>query len=387
MKDLKISNERNLDFNSLKDQFINYIDVSDKTIETYSGALRNFIKYMQRNNIKNPTRDNIIAYREYLKDNYEINSVNGIMIALRQFFKFLEYSNIYKNITENVKGIKVEEYHKWEYLTLEECKKVLNESKNLREKTLFILATTCGLRANEVVNIRLKDFTLKGGKHCLYILGKDRDGKQDYVVVSDETFSLIQEYVLQYNIQDYLFVSNSNHNKGGKLSTCTLRRIINAMYERVGLKDEHRVFHSLRHSFATLSLENGVEFREVSKGLRHKNTKTTEIYVHDLEKVHNKCADTMLGFREDFDWGTRFDLKTNVGEYQVSTVDLGLDHSFGIGKPLYYETMIFKIKNNKIDFDNSLDYQVRYSTEEEAREGHKKAIEYVKQLKGGVKDE
>lgn len=293
MKDLKISNERNLDFNSLKEQFINYIDVSDKTIETYSGALKQFIKYMQNNNINNPTRDDIIAYREYLKENYEINSVNGILIALRQFFKFLEYSNIYKNITENVKGVKVEEYHKWEYLTLDECKKILNCSKNLREKTLFILTTTCGLRANEVVNIRLKDFALKGGKHCLYILGKDRDGKQDYVVVPDETFSLIQEYVSKYNIQDYLFISNSNHNKGGKLSTCTLRRIINAMYERVGLKDEHRVFHSLRHSFATLSLENGVEFREVSKGLRHKNTKTTEIYVHDLEKVHNKCADTM----------------------------------------------------------------------------------------------
>ena len=82
------------------------------------------------------------------------------------------------------------------------------------------------------------------------------------------------------------------------------------------------------------------------------------------------------GFREDFDWETRFDLKTDVGEYQVSTVDLGLDHSFGIGKPLYYETMIFEKKIDKDGFHNSLDYQVRYSTEEEAREGHKKAIEY-----------
>lgn len=91
------------------------------------------------------------------------------------------------------------------------------------------------------------------------------------------------------------------------------------------------------------------------------------------------------GFREDFDWETRFDLKTDVGEYQVSTVDLGLDHSFGIGKPLYYETMIFEKKINKDGFRNSLDYQVRYSTKEEAREGHKKAIEYVKNMKGGAK--
>ena len=86
------------------------------------------------------------------------------------------------------------------------------------------------------------------------------------------------------------------------------------------------------------------------------------------------------GFREDFDLGTRFDLKTNVGKYQVSTVDLGLDHSFGIGKPLYYETMIFEKERNKEGFYNSLDYQVRYSTEKEAREGHKKAIQYVKNM-------
>lgn len=81
------------------------------------------------------------------------------------------------------------------------------------------------------------------------------------------------------------------------------------------------------------------------------------------------------GFRDDFDWNNRFDLKTKVGKYTVSTVDLGIDHSFGIGKPLYYETMIFK----NIDGDvHSLDYQVRYSTEEEARIGHQKAIEYIK---------
>lgn len=48
------------------------------------------------------------------------------------------------------------------------------------------------------------------------------------------------------------------------------------------------------------------------------------------------------GFRDDFNWETRFDLKTEIGDYIVSTVDLGLDHSFGDGPPLYYETMIFK---------------------------------------------
>lgn len=294
MKDLQ-KNERVdvLNFNDLKQQFIEYIDVSDRTVETYSGALRQFFKYMQKNNIQNPTREDIITYREYLKENYELNTVNGLMIALRQFFKFLEYSGIYKNITENVKGVKIENNHKRNYLTLEQCKSVLSAAKNIRERVLFTLAITCGLRTNEVVNIRINDFTIKGGKHCLYVLGKDRDGKQDYVVVPDSTFELIQEYINKYNITDYLFTSISNNNKNGKMTPQSLRRIMKSMYKRVGIEGKEYVFHSLRHSFATLSYQNGIDIREVSKGLRHKNQTTTEIYLHDLEKIENKCSNTM----------------------------------------------------------------------------------------------
>ena len=92
----------------------------------------------------------------------------------------------------------------------------------------------------------------------------------------------------------------------------------------------------------------------------------------------NKIDLTKFGFRKDFDWETRFDLKTKVGKYEVSTVDLGIDHNFGFGKPLYYETMIFQKNGDEIDFSGI--YQERYSTEEEAREGHKRAIKYVKEL-------
>ena len=90
-----------------------------------------------------------------------------------------------------------------------------------------------------------------------------------------------------------------------------------------------------------------------------------------------------IGFREDFDWENRFDLKTRViyhdKLYEVSTVDLGLDHSFGMGKPLYYETMIFLVDSNKDMFERAKanefsDFQLRYSTEEEARISHENIV-------------
>lgn len=63
-------------------------------------------------------------------------------------------------------------------------------------------------------------------------------------------------------------------------------------------------------------------------------------------------------------------LKDYIGDYLVSTVDLWF---FDVGS---YETMIFKKENGEIDFRDL--YCERYKTEEEAKEGHKKAIEYVK---------
>lgn len=82
------------------------------------------------------------------------------------------------------------------------------------------------------------------------------------------------------------------------------------------------------------------------------------------------------GYREDFDWDNRFHLISYVDDYKISTVDLGIDHSFGFGKPLYYETMIFNCEQEDNKFE---DYQIRYSTEEEAVIGHEKAVEYVKE--------
>lgn len=89
------------------------------------------------------------------------------------------------------------------------------------------------------------------------------------------------------------------------------------------------------------------------------------------------------GFRKDFDWNNRFDLKTEVDGYLISTVDLGLDHSFGIGEPLYYETMIFEKKDNDVNYRDL--YCKRYATKEEAKIGHAIAIKYVKE--GFIKNE
>ena len=283
----------NFEINLLKDEYLRYIDVKEKTIETYNTGIKRFIIYLNEHNIEKPTREDVIAFKNELKENNSIATVNIYLIALRNFFKFLEYKGLYKNITENVKGLKDSTLHKREALSLETCVKLLNDTKDTRERMLFTLFITCGLRVNEMVNIRLNDIKYENEQYRLYVYGKARDGKTDFVILPNEIVEQIKSYVKEYGITDYLFVSTSKHNLGGKMHPYSVRRIMNDLFKRAGIKNENVVVHSLRHSFATIAIENGSDIREVSKALRHQSLVTTERYLHDLEAKDNKCTNLL----------------------------------------------------------------------------------------------
>lgn len=283
--------EGKVNFDVLRNEYLKYIDASDKTVETYDVGIRQFIYFMQGMSIEQPTRDDILLFREYmLAQGSKVATINTYLISLRTFFSFLEYNGIYKNITENVKSLKDTELHKRSALTIEQCQEVLNQAQSLREKLLFYIVLSCGLRANEIVNIRLDDFVLEQGKCRLYVLGKGRDSKTDYVNVPIEVMNLLNEYVKEYKITDYLFVSTSSNNFGGKLTTRSIERIINKMYELAGIKNPSITLHSLRHTFGTIAITNGEDIRDVSKAMRHKSVVTTERYLHDLDMQNNSCS-------------------------------------------------------------------------------------------------
>ena len=274
-------------------KYLDFIDVSDNTIKTYNVGLLQFVAYLKVNNIQDPTREDIINFREYLKEEHKETTINSYLIAVRNFYNWLEYEGIAKDITKKVKGLQIGNEHKRNALTLEQCKLVLESVKNIREKVIFLLSTTCGLRANELANIRLEDFKLKQDKICLYVLGKARDYKEDFVIVDREVYEIIKDYVREYNITDYLLTSTSNHNNNGQLTTKTIRLIIKDMFRRIGLDSEEYSLHSCRHTFATLAILSGKDIREVSQAMRHKSVQTTTIYLHDMEKLNNQCTNSV----------------------------------------------------------------------------------------------
>lgn len=285
----------NFDLKILSEKFLQYIDVSSKTIDTYKVALKQFNYYLIENDITLPTREDIINYRESLKKDHKPTTINGYMIAIRNFFKYLEYQGIYKNITENIKNIKLENKHLKRGLSIEEVSKVISNCKNIKEKLIVKLMISCGLRSNELINIRLEDFKNESGIIMLDILGKGREGyKQDQVKIDDRLFQEIKMYVKDYSITDYLFTSDSNKNKGGQLSTRTIRRLAKRIFEESELDNIDMLSaHSFRHTSCDLALESGMSIQEVSENMRHKNIQTTMIYKNELDKKNSQFANKL----------------------------------------------------------------------------------------------
>ena len=89
-------------------RFIAFFDAKPKTIETYTRALRQFFSYLSKNGITQPTRADVIAFREGLKIGHKPTTVQNYIVAVCLFFKWTEAEGLYKNVADKVKGAKLD---------------------------------------------------------------------------------------------------------------------------------------------------------------------------------------------------------------------------------------------------------------------------------------
>ena len=127
-----------------------------------------------------------------------------------------------------------------------------------------------GLRVSEVIDLRVKDIDFE--ELTLHI--KQAKGKKDRITVFPEKLKAsIQNSITGKDRDDFVFSSE----RGGKLTTRTAQKVFGNSLGKAGIKKE-ATFHSLRHSFATHLLENGVDIRYVQELLGHQNIRTTQRY-------------------------------------------------------------------------------------------------------------
>ena len=292
---------RTLDFN-IFERFINYLDASPKTVETYKKALRQFFNYIGVHGIRQPQREDVLAFRDDLKaSGLKPTTVQNYITATRIFFKWTEQEGLYPNIAEHVKGAKLDKNHKKDYLTSRQAKEVLagvqtDTEEGLRNYAILSLMVTGGLRTIEVSRANVGDLRTVGENTVLFVQGKGREEKTEYIKISAPVEKAIRTYLKARDFtteEQPLFTSTSNNSRGKRITTRTVSSIVKTALKNAGYDSARLTAHSLRHTAITLALLAGREITEVQQFARHANLNTTMIYNHALDQAKNGCSDAI----------------------------------------------------------------------------------------------
>jgi site-specific recombinase XerD len=153
-----------------------------------------------------------------------------------------------------------------------EIKLIIKNTHNLKHQTIIILIYGTGIRLGESVNMRLRDLDFQ--RKLIHIrAGK---GKKDRIVPLPEILiKQLKRYLDQYKPSEYLFEGLNNQ----QYSPRSVQQVVKKALNKANISKNGSV-HSLRHTFATHALEDGIDIRLIQEILGHSSIRTTEIYTH-----------------------------------------------------------------------------------------------------------
>ena len=238
---------------------------SNRTIKTYLEQNKKFLEFIKKS-AKEVNAQDIKDYLLYLKGGGMTNTSLNLVISALKFY----YQQILKRkIFFNIKRPKREKYLPV-VLSREEINKIIEVTGNIKHKLILSLAYGAGLRVSEVIGLKVGDLDFLE----LTVHIKQAKGGKDRITLLPEKLKVdLQKFISNKEGSDLVF--ESEH--GGKLTERTAQKIFEHSLEKADIKKD-ATFHSLRHSFATHLLENGVDVRYVQELLGHQNIKTTQIY-------------------------------------------------------------------------------------------------------------
>jgi len=277
------------------EDFLRSLDVSERSRATYTRSLKQFIGWLAdtgRNTLQ-LQREDILAYKEYLQSSKSAYTVTLYLTSVRKLYQYLESQKVYPDITRGIKGSKKPRGFRKDTLSQNQLREVLDsmELKSLegqRDYAMFNLMARTGLRAIEISRALVGDIRQETGQPVLWIQGKGRDSKDDFVILTPEALEPIKSYLKargRVKKDEPLFCSHSDRNRGEDLTTRSVSRIIKQALRGVGLDDSRLTAHSLRHTAISLSIQGGASLQQAQAMARHSDSKTTLVYFHNLERI------------------------------------------------------------------------------------------------------
>ncbi|WP_418602144.1 tyrosine-type recombinase/integrase [Hwangdonia sp.] len=239
------------------------------TVNTYVEVTVLFIRYMNLKQISSLSTRSIeqFNYDFIFKSRKSVSYQNQCISGIKHFFSF-------KNI--DVESLDIQRPDKDKKLptvfSKNEIKSLLDNTKNIKHKTLLSLIYSAGLRIGEALSLKPEDINYQ--RNLIHI--KAAKGRKDrYTLLSNSLIPLLTTYTNHYKPKVYLFEGRD----GAPYTQVSARQVLKKSLLKAQLQ-KHATLHTLRHSFATHLLESGTDIRYIQELLGHNSPKTTMIYTH-----------------------------------------------------------------------------------------------------------
>lgn len=232
---------------------------------------------------------NTYLYQLTVHENYSESFFKQTVFGLRYWFRLfgMEETALRMPIIKKKKTLP-------EVLSQEECMLLFKAPRSLKHRFLLAFAYSAGLRMNELRHIKISDLDLNR-KQIKVRMGKGR--KDRYVILSEFIIQKLPFYLSELKPAVYLFEGQT---PGQVMGERSIQYVINEALQKTTISKKVSM-HTLRHSFATHLLEDGVDIYTIQCLLGHAQLRTTIIYLHIaqvLPKVAHSPLDTLYGFKK-----------------------------------------------------------------------------------------
>lgn len=278
-------------------QIIEIKHYSKETHKSYKFHIQRYRTYYG----DNLTKENILRHLHYLtKKGFSPSTINIARAAL------LYYAN--KILKKEIKPSEIETIKREKPLprpvNKEIIEGILNHTSNLKHKILVEILYGCGVRLGEVVKIKWDDIDFI---NSVLRINKGKGNKDRLVKIGDSALRHLLDYQeMRYN-KDNPYVFDSQARPDTHISKKTVQKVVENGCKKAGIKPIS--VHQIRHSYATHSLEYGMDIRKIQETLGHSSPKTTMIYT----KVTKNTIKEMISPLDKLDLTTNEEVKGSNG--------------------------------------------------------------------------
>ncbi|GHP50329.1 tyrosine recombinase XerH [Helicobacter pylori] len=279
-------------------------------INTYALPLLKFYEYTKKISLKSLKSIDEVLLSEFLSvytGGLSLATKKNYRIALLGLFSYIDKQNqdeneksyIYNITLKNISGVNQSAGNKLPtHLNNEELEKFLESIDKIemsakvraRNRLLIKIIVFTGMRSNEALQLKIKDFTLENGCYTILIKGKG-DKYRAVMLKAFHIESLLKEWLMErelYPVKNDLLFCNQ---KGSALTQAYLYKQVERIINFAGLRREKNGAHMLRHSFATLLYQKRHDLILVQEALGHASLNTSRIYTHfDKQRLEEAAS-------------------------------------------------------------------------------------------------